>query len=229
MNVILLGPPGAGKGTQSKHIEDRYNLKQLSSGDMLRGAVAAGTETGRKAKSFMDAGQLVPDQLVVDIVFDTIEKLPGHTQGFILDGFPRTVAQAQELDSLLARKQNTINWAIVIDVSDDRLVQRIVGRFTCASCGEGYHDVFKQPVKAGVCDRCGSTQFKRRADDNKETVKKRLDVYHSETKPLIDYYRAKGKLRVVDGELPIAEVSSHLDEIINEARQPLAAAASSPV
>jgi len=216
MNLILLGPPGAGKGTQSKLIEDRFHLKQLSSGDMLRAAVAQGTEVGRKAKSFMDSGQLVPDEVVVDVVLDTIEHLPQGTRGIILDGFPRTAQQAQQLDSFMQKRGDTINWAIVVDVSDDRLVERITGRYTCSNCGEGYHDKFKVPKVLGVCDRCGSTTFKRRADDNAETVRQRLDVYHRETKPLIDYYRAKGRLRVIDGELPIEVVSQQIDGILSE-------------
>lgn len=215
MNVIVIGPPGAGKGTQSKHIEDRYHLKQLSSGDMLRSAVASESEVGKVAKSYMDAGQLVPDRVVMDVVFATIDALPDDASGFILDGFPRTVQQAKELDAFLQAKGESINWAIVIDVSDDRLVERIAGRFTCTQCGEGYHDVFKKPKVEGVCDRCGNTTFKRRADDNPSTVRNRLSVYHNETKPLIDYYRSKGKLRVIDGELPIGEVSRNIDEIID--------------
>jgi adenylate kinase len=216
MNVILLGPPGAGKGTQSKLIEDRYHYKQLSSGDMLRRAVADHTEVGLRAKAYMDAGQLVPDEVVVDAVFHTFEHLPAGIPGIVLDGFPRTVQQAQALDAFLQKRGETIDWAIVIDVSDDRLVERITGRFTCAKCGEGYHDHFKRPRLEGVCDRCGSTEFKRRADDNEDIVRKRLDVYHSETKPLIDYYRAKGRLRVIDGELPIDEVERHIDEIMSQ-------------
>lgn len=216
MNVILLGPPGAGKGTQSKLIEDRYHLKQLSSGDMLRSAVAAETEVGVKAKSYMDAGQLVPDEVVVDAVLDTVEALPPGTPGFILDGFPRTSKQAQALDAFMQKRNGTIDWAIVIDVSDDRLVERVSGRFTCAVCGEGYHDAFKQPKVSGVCDRCGSTAFKRRADDNEATVRQRLEVYHRETKPLIDYYRMSGRLRVIDGELPIEAVAHDIDKVMKE-------------
>lgn len=218
MNVILLGPPGAGKGTQSKLIEDRYHLKQLSSGDMLRSAVAQQTEVGCKAKSYMDAGQLVPDQVVVDVVLDTIERLPKDSAGFVLDGFPRTAQQAEALDSFLQKRGEEIDWAILVDVSDDRLVDRISGRFTCAKCGEGYHDRYKRPKVEGVCDRCGGTEFKRRADDNAETVRKRLEVYHAETKPLIDYYRAKGRLRVIDGELPMDEVSRNIDEILRQGK-----------
>jgi adenylate kinase len=214
MNVILMGPPGAGKGTQSKLIEDRYHLRQLSSGDMLRAAIASGSEIGKSAKSYMDAGKLVPDEVVVAIVLGTVENFPEDAPGFILDGFPRTVQQAEKLDKLLERKKKTIDWAIVIDVSDDLLVERVAGRFTCAVCGEGYHDKFKLPKVEGVCDRCGSISFKRRADDNPETVRQRLQVYHNETKPLIDYYRARGRLRMIDGELPIDEVSRRIDEIL---------------
>jgi adenylate kinase len=214
MNVILMGPPGAGKGTQSKHIEDRYNLKQLSSGDMLRGAVAANTEAGQAAKSYMDSGQLVPDIVVVDIVLNAVTHFPDTYAGFILDGFPRTVQQAEQLDRVLQEKGKIINWTIVIDVSDDKLVERITGRFICATCGESYHDTFKRPKVEGVCDRCGGTEFKRRSDDTADKVKMRLKMYHQETKPLIDYYRASGRLRVIDGELPINEVARHIHEIM---------------
>ncbi len=215
MNVILLGPPGAGKGTQAKMIEDQFGLKQLSSGDMLRSAVAAGTEVGKRAKAYMDDGKLVPDEVVVDIVFDTIDSL-GHTNGFILDGFPRTARQAEALDTKLAASGRRIDWAILFDVDNELLVKRIAGRFTCATCGEGYHDIFKRPAKEGVCDRCGGTEFKRRADDNEATVRKRLEVYHAETAPLIDYYRAAGKLRAIDGEQPIEDVAQAVRTVFAE-------------
>lgn len=215
MNVILLGPPGAGKGTQAKLIEDQFGIKQLSSGDMLRGAVAAGTPIGKQAKAFMDEGKLVPDDLVVQIVFDTIDGL-GNAKGFILDGFPRTAHQAKVLDSKLAEHGRKIDWAIVFDVDNDMLVKRIAGRFTCATCGEGYHDLFKRPDREGVCNRCGGTTFKRRDDDNEATVRKRLDIYHAETKPLIEYYRAAGKLRSIDGEKPIEEVSRAVKDVFSE-------------
>jgi adenylate kinase len=218
MNLILLGPPGAGKGTQSKLIEDRFNLRQLSSGDMLRAAVANQTEVGKSAQVHMDAGHLVPDDVVVGVVLETIEHLPATVNGFILDGFPRTAQQAQALDVFLQKRGETLDWAIVIDVSDDLLVSRVTGRFTCSNCGEGYHDLFKLPATLGVCDRCGSTSFRRRADDNEETVRQRLDVYHRETKPLIDYYRAKGRLRVIDGEMPIEKVADEIDSILREER-----------
>ena len=214
MNVILLGPPGAGKGTQSKYLEDHFHLKQLSSGDMLRHAVAAGTEVGKVAKPYMESGKLVPDDVVVGVVFETIAALPPDLPGFILDGFPRTVQQAKELDELLAAEGKTIDAVIVIEVSDDLLVKRIAGRFTCAVCGETYNDFFRLPRVANVCDRCGQSKFKRRADDAPETVRERLQVYHTQTKPLIEYYRSKGKLHVVDGELPIERVTAEIAEIV---------------
>ncbi|MDX2265994.1 MAG: adenylate kinase [Hyphomicrobiales bacterium] len=214
MNVILLGPPGAGKGTQAKLMEERYGLRQLSSGDMLRAAVAAGTEVGRAAKGYMEQGALVPDDVVVGAVFETLEMLNGA--GFILDGFPRTPVQARALDEKLQQDGKRIDWAIVFEVDDEQLVQRIAGRYTCAACGEGYHDTLKTPRALGVCDRCGGTTFKRRSDDNEETVRKRLAVYHAETKPLIEFYRQGGKLRRIDGERPIEEVSQAVDQVFAE-------------
>jgi len=213
MNIILIGPPGSGKGTQAKLLEDKYDLKQLSSGDMLRAAVAEGSEIGKKAKSYMEAGQLVPDELVVEIVTDQIEKADG--KGFILDGFPRNVHQAEVLDRMLEENGHEIDRVPVIEVSDDRLVERVAGRFTCASCGEGYHDEFKQPEVEGVCDKCGGTEFIRRPDDNPETVRNRLDVYHEQTKPLIDYYEQQGKVRMIDGEQSIERVTKDLEEAMN--------------
>src|ERR1700757_778710 len=177
MNVILLGPPGAGKGTQSKYIEDRYHLKQLSSGDMLRNAIATGTEIGKQAKPYMEQGQLVPDDIVVGVVFETIKSLPHNFIGVILDGFPRTADQAKQLDAFLHSRGESINSVIVIDVSDEVLVKRIAGRFTCAVCGESYNDFFRLPKVDNTCDRCGHTSFKRRADDNPDTVRERLNVY----------------------------------------------------
>ena len=213
INVILLGPPGAGKGTQAKLLEDKLGLKQLSSGDMLRAAVARGTAVGQKAKTYMDQGALVPDDVVVDVVFEHIDSMSG-TKGFILDGFPRTVDQAAALDEMLAEKGGRIDSVVVIKVSDDKLVDRIAGRFTCATCGEGYHDSFKRPAVEGTCDRCGGHEFKRRADDRPETVKQRLKAYHEQTAPLIDYYQKRGKVAVIDGELPIEEVTRELDDVI---------------
>jgi len=210
MNIILIGPPGSGKGTQAKLLEEQHNMKQLSSGDMLRAAVSEGTEIGQKAKSYMEAGELVPDDLVVEIVTDQIEKL-GDT-GFILDGFPRNVHQAEVLDQMLDKRGRNIDRVLVVEVSDDLLVDRIGGRYTCANCGEGYHDKFKQPEQEGVCDKCGSTEFIRRPDDNPDTVRNRLAVYHEQTKPLVDYYKEQGKVRVIDGEQPIEEVTKALEQ-----------------
>ncbi|RIA56530.1 adenylate kinase [Dichotomicrobium thermohalophilum] len=213
MNIILIGPPGSGKGTQAKILEERHNMKQLSSGDMLRAAVSEGTEIGKKAKSYMEAGELVPDDLVVEIVTDQIEKL--GDKGFILDGFPRNVHQAEVLDQMLDQRDRNIDRVLVVEVNDDVLVERIAGRYTCAQCGEGYHDKFKQPEKEGVCDKCGSTEFIRRPDDNPDTVRNRLAVYHEQTKPLVDYYKEQGKVRVIDGEQPIEEVTKALEQAMS--------------
>jgi adenylate kinase len=218
MNIILLGPPGAGKGTQSKYIEDRFKLRQLSSGDMLRHAVAVGSEVGLVAKSYMESGKLVPDDVVVGVVFETLDGLPKDLPGIILDGFPRTVQQAEELDDVLKGHGKTIDAVLVVEVSDDQLVKRISGRFTCANCGEVYNDFFRQPKAAGVCDRCGGAAFKRRSDDNATTVRQRLTVYHNETKPLVDYYRARGNLHVIDGEQPIDVVNRKINEILEGKR-----------
>ena len=218
MNIILLGPPGAGKGTQSKYLEDRFKLKQLSSGDMLRHAVATGSEVGLIAKPYMESGKLVPDDVVIGVIVETIDALPDESPGFILDGFPRTAQQATELDDVLKSHNKSIDQVIVVDVSDDQLVKRIAGRFTCANCGESYNDFFRLPKTEGVCERCGGTAFKRRSDDNPETVRQRLKVYHKQTKPLVDYYQSKGKLSVIDGELPIAEVTRRINEIMEKER-----------
>ncbi len=218
MNIILLGPPGAGKGTQSKYLEDRFRLKQLSTGDMLRQAVAAGSPVGLQAKSYMEAGQLVPDEVVVGVISEAIGALPADVAGFILDGFPRNVQQAEVLDSLLGKIAKTIDAVVVVDVKDDVLVQRISGRFTCANCGEVYNDFFRLPKTEGVCGRCGSTSFKRRSDDNEATVRERLVVYHRETKPLIDHYAAKGKLHTIDGEAPIEDVKQRINAILESAK-----------
>ncbi len=215
MNLILLGPPGAGKGTQSKLLETKFGLKQLSSGDMLRSAVSMQTPVGQKAKSFMDQGALVPDQIVVDVVFEHLGGLHNGA-GFILDGFPRTVEQAEALDAWLEKHNSRIDRVVVIDVPDSRLVERISGRFTCAGCGEGYNDVFKPTKVEGVCDICGSREFKRRDDDRAETVANRLKAYHAQTAPLIDYYNNQGKVMKVNGEASIEEVSGQIDAVFAE-------------
>ena len=212
-HLILLGPPGAGKGTQAKEIAARHGLVQLSTGDMLRAAVAAGTEVGRRAKAIMDKGELVPDAVVINIISDRLDA-PDCKGGASLDGFPRTLAQAAALDALMAAKKRKLDAVIELKVDDDELISRISGRFTCARCGEGYHDRFKQPRAKGVCDVCKGTEFTRRPDDNAETVTRRLMVYYRETSPLIGYYFCKGNLHSVDGMASIAEVSKAIDKIL---------------
>ncbi|MGI9481450.1 MAG: adenylate kinase [Hyphomicrobiales bacterium] len=214
MKLILLGPPGAGKGTQAKRIEEARGLVQLSTGDMLRAAVAAGTEIGLKAKAVMESGQLVSDDIVVAIISDRFEE-DDVKGGFILDGFPRTVAQAQALDERLAEKGVKLDAVVEMHVDDEALVERIVGRYTCAKCGKGYHDKFERPKQDGVCDKCGSTEFKRRADDNEETVRSRLAAYHEQTAPLLPYYGEKGVLRTVDGMADIDDVTRQISEVLN--------------
>lgn len=194
--LILLGPPGAGKGTQARMLEEDFGLVQLSTGDLLRAAVAAGTEAGRKAKAVMEAGQLVSDDIVLAILKDRMAQ-PDVANGIILDGFPRTAGQAAALDKLLAEAGRKVTAAISLEVDDEAMVARVSGRSTCATCGEGYHDQFKQPAKAGVCDKCGGTDFKRRADDNAETVRERLTAYHAQTAPLIAHYDAQSVLERV--------------------------------
>jgi adenylate kinase len=215
MNLILLGPPGAGKGTQAKILEEKLGFKQLSTGDMLRAAIAAGTEIGKKAKAIMDRGDLVSDDVVIGIVSDRLDQ-PDVKKGVVFDGFPRTPAQAEALDKLLASKSQKLNAVIEMKVDDDALVKRITGRYTCAKCGQGYHDEFARPKKAGVCDVCGSTEFARRADDNEKTVRDRLGVYNKQTAPLVAYYRQKGNLHVIDGMADIALVTRAMEAIVTQ-------------
>ena len=214
MNIILLGPPGAGKGTQAQRLMETKGLVQLSTGDMLRAAVKAKSEVGQRAKAFMDAGQLVPDDVVIGIIADRIEA-PDCKSGFILDGFPRTTAQAEALDRMLAEKGLKLHGVIEMKVDDAALVERIAGRYACAKCGAGYHDTFQKPKVAGVCDNCGGTEFIRRADDNRETVVTRLAAYHAQTAPLLPYYRARGVLREVDGMVAIDEVSRQIGRVLD--------------
>ncbi len=214
--LILLGPPGAGKGTQARMLQDRFGLIQLSTGDLLRAAVAQGTEAGKQAKAVMEAGELVSDEIVLAILRERMAQ-PDTAKGVILDGFPRTTAQAEALDTLLADQGLAISAAVSMEVDDAAMVRRVSGRFTCAACGEGYHDDFKQPRKDGVCDSCGGTTFTRRADDNAETVKARLTAYHAQTAPLIAYYEGRGVLRQVDGMGTIDAIARELGTIVQQA------------
>ena len=211
--LILLGPPGAGKGTQARMLEEDFGLVQLSTGDLLRAAVAAGTEAGKRAKAVMEAGQLVSDDIVLAILKDRMAE-PDVAKGIILDGFPRTAGQAAALDTLLAGNGQEVTAAISLEVDDEAMVGRVSGRYTCAKCGEGYHDEFKQPARAGVCDKCGGTAFKRRADDNAETVRERLHAYHAQTAPLIAYYDGRGVLEKIDAMGAIAAIRTGLARIV---------------
>jgi adenylate kinase len=213
MNLILLGPPGSGKGTQAKEIAATHGLVQLSTGDMLRAAVAAGSDIGLRAKAIMEKGDLVPDDVVVKIVAERVDQ-PDCKNGVILDGFPRTLAQAAALDHVLAGRNKRLDAVIELRVDDNSLVERIVGRFTCAKCGHGYHDRFKRPKIRGVCDVCGGTEFVRRPDDNAETVTKRLMIYYRETSPLIGYYFCKGIMKSVDGMAPIDQVTQEIGALL---------------
>lgn len=215
-NLILLGPPGAGKGTQARKLEDTFGLVQLSTGDLLRAAVAAGTEAGKQAKAVMEAGELVSDEIVIAILRDRLSE-DDCANGVILDGFPRTTVQAEALDALMFDMDQSIRAAISLEVEDAAMVERISGRFTCGTCGEGYHDMFKRPAVEGVCDKCGGTEMKRRADDNAETVASRLSAYHAQTAPLIDYYDGKGVLARVDAMADIDVVARDLNTVVRQA------------
>ncbi|WP_373489935.1 adenylate kinase [Parasphingorhabdus sp.] len=214
MDIILLGPPGAGKGTQAGRLEDEHGMVQLSTGDMLRVAVKAGTEVGLKAKALMDAGALVPDDVVSGIIGDRLDEL-GPDQGVIFDGYPRTAAQAESLDEILATRNRLLSYVIELVVDEDALVERITGRFTCGKCGAGYHDTFKQPAVAGVCDVCGSTEFKRRPDDNEETVRTRMQEYRAKTAPILPIYEARGIVRKVDGMGSMTEVHDAIEAVLS--------------
>ena len=211
--LILLGPPGAGKGTQARMLEEDFGLIQLSTGDLLRAAVAAGTDAGQRARAVMEAGQLVSDDIVLAILKDRMTA-PDVARGVILDGFPRTDGQAAALDALLAAAGQSVTAAISLEVDDEAMVGRVAGRYTCAACGEGYHEEFKRPAVAGACDKCGGTAFKRRADDNAETVRERLKAYHAQTAPLITYYEGRGVLQRIDAMGPIAGIRAALSDIV---------------
>ncbi|MBR0552197.1 adenylate kinase [Stakelama marina] len=216
MNIILLGPPGAGKGTQASRLETERGMVQLSTGDMLRAAVKAGTPVGQKAKAVMDAGELVSDAIVSAIIGERLDQLDAET-GAIFDGYPRTAAQAEALDMLLGERGRKLDCVIELKVDEEALVERIVGRFTCATCGAGYHDKFKQPKVEGTCDVCGGHEFKRRPDDNAETVRTRMAEYRAKTAPILPIYEARGLVRRVDGMADIEQVTREIEAVLDAA------------
>ena len=213
LNIILLGPPGAGKGTQAARLQATRGMIQLSTGDMLREARASGSPIGEKVKAIMDAGELVSDAIVTALIGERLDTCSGS--GAIFDGFPRTLAQADALDLLLAERGRKLDHVIELAVDEDELVRRIVGRFTCANCGAPYHDQLKQPVVPGVCDVCGCTEFKRRPDDNEQTVRTRMAEYRAKTAPILPYYAAKGLVRSVDGMASVDAVAAQIDAILD--------------
>jgi adenylate kinase len=216
VNIILLGPPGAGKGTQASRLEQERGMVQVSTGDMLRAAVKADTEIGRMADEIMKAGKLFPDDLMSQILGGRLD-LPDTERGVIFDGYPRTQAQAEALDRLLDARGRSLDYVIELSVEEDALVDRITGRFSCAKCSEGYHDRYKLPKLEGLCDVCRSDQFKRRPDDNEETVRQRLAEYRAKTAPILPYYEAKSLVRRVDGMAPIVEVNRAIEAILDGA------------
>ncbi|BBB13888.1 adenylate kinase [Sphingopyxis sp. FD7] len=216
LNIILLGPPGAGKGTQASRLEDEHGMVQLSTGDMLRAAVKAGTPIGLQAKAVMDAGELVSDDIVSGLIGERLDEL-GPDVSVIFDGYPRTAAQADALDGILSARGRKLDHVIELRVEEDALVDRITGRFSCAKCGEGYHDRYKLPRVANVCDICGSEEFKRRPDDNEETVRTRMVEYRAKTAPILPIYEARGIVTHVDGMAPIDQVNDAIETILNTA------------
>lgn len=214
MNIILLGPPGAGKGTQAQRLVERHGMKQLSTGDMLRAAVKAGTPVGLKAKAVMEAGQLVSDEIVSALIGDEFDAMPVD-QGAIFDGYPRTAPQAQSLEAILESRGRKLDHVVELEVNEDALVERITGRYTCASCGKGYHDTFEKPVVEGTCDKCGGHEFKRRPDDNEETVRTRMAEYRAKTAPILPIYEERGIVARVDGMAEMDEVTTAIEAILN--------------
>ena len=213
MNIILLGPPGAGKGTQANLLVEHHGMRQLSTGDMLRETRKADTELGRRVADVMDSGGLVSDEIVSAMIDASLSDM-GESVGAIFDGYPRTQAQAQSLDDILAKHGRELAHVIELAVDEDALVDRITGRFTCASCGEGYHDRYKQPKSEGACDKCGGTEFKRRPDDNEETVRKRMGEYRAKTAPILPIYEARGIVHRVDGMAAIEEVTAAIEKVL---------------
>jgi adenylate kinase len=213
VNIILLGPPGAGKGTQSAGLVERHGMRQLSTGDMLRAAVKAGTPVGLRAKEVMERGELVSDAIVSDLIDAELAEMAAET-GAIFDGYPRTAAQAEALDAILARNGRVLDHVIELEVNEDALVERITGRFSCGNCGALYHDTANPPAVEGVCDSCGSTEFKRRPDDNEETVRMRMQEYRAKTAPILPGYEARGIVTRVDGMAPIDTVAGQIDAIL---------------
>jgi adenylate kinase len=213
MNVILLGPPGSGKGTQAKRIEQSRGIRHLATGDMLRAATASGTEIGMRVKGIMDSGQLVPDEIMIDMIALRIAE-PDCNTGFVLDGFPRTVPQAQALDEMLAKRNLGLDHVISIEVDEAALIDRLAGRFSCAQCGASYHEHYRRPQTGGVCDVCGSRQFVHRPDDRPEAVRARFEVYRRQTAPILPYFRDRGLLRSVDGMADIDEVTRQIEAIL---------------